>query len=89
MRRSDYGKAHTTGRAAAGSRQVAIRLSAEEYARVCAASGERSVTGWCTDAVLDAEDAARMDACAAATAGIRVEAGYEEAIGKPATTVVG
>ena len=54
MRRSDYGKAHTTGRAAAGSRQVAIRLSAEEYARVCAASGERSVTGWCTDAVRSA-----------------------------------
>ncbi len=54
------GRKPTTGRALPGARQVAIRLSADEYARVEAAVGEESVTGWCTRVVLGATQYQRV-----------------------------
>lgn len=58
MKRS--GRKPTTGRGLPSARQVAIRLSDEEYARVKAAAGEQSVTGWCTRVVLGATQHQRI-----------------------------
>lgn len=54
------GRKPTTGRGLPGARQVAMHLSAEEYARVKAAAGEQSVTGWCTRVVLGAMQPQRV-----------------------------
>ena len=54
------GRKPTTGRGLPGARQVAMHLSAEEYARVKAAAGEQSVTGWCTRVVLGATQPQRI-----------------------------
>lgn len=52
--RKDKGRIRTTGRAVEGARQVAIRLSAEEYARALAKAGDGTVTAWCTEVVVGA-----------------------------------